>query len=164
MKNQLNRRKRLHRQLPLKPDANKTSQLMMISTFPPRECGIATYTQDLVRALNNKFKESFAIKICALENQKHNYGKNVSYILETKNPASYDKLIQDINTTYQIELIVLQHEFGLFRGNEKELLHFLSSINKTSIVVFHTVLPRPDCDMIFFCTLQLINNKNNSII
>lgn len=144
MKNKLNRRKRLHRQLPLKPDTNKTSQLMMISTFPPRECGIATYTQDLIRAINNKFKESFDIKICALENRKHDYGKNVSYILETQNPASYDKLIQDINTTYQIELIVLQHEFGLFRGNEKELLNFLGSINKTSIVVFHTVLPKPD--------------------
>ncbi|MDQ0594975.1 glycosyltransferase involved in cell wall biosynthesis [Chryseobacterium ginsenosidimutans] len=144
MKNKLNRRKRLLRQLPLKLVQKKVPQLLMISTFPPRECGIATYTQDLIQAINNKFAESFDIKICALENGKHDYDDNVSYILETKNPASYYGLIRDINASDRIELIVLQHEFGLFRGNEKELLILLQSVEKTSVVVFHTVLPKPD--------------------
>ncbi|REC79281.1 mannosyltransferase [Chryseobacterium elymi] len=144
MKNKLNRRKRLLRQLLLKPVPKKAPQLLMISTFPPRECGIATYTQDLIQAINNKFTESFDIKICALENGKHDYDENVNYILETQNPHSYYRLIQDINASDRIELVVLQHEFGLFRGNEKELLMLLQSVEKTSVVVFHTVLPKPD--------------------
>ncbi|MEI3789343.1 MULTISPECIES: glycosyltransferase [unclassified Chryseobacterium] len=144
MKNKLNRRKRLLRQLPSKLIPKKIPQLLMISTFPPRECGIATYTQDLIQAINNKFKESFDIKICALENGKHDYDENVNYILETQNPHSYYRLIRDINASDRIELIVLQHEFGLFRGNEKELLMLLESVEKTSVVVFHTVLPKPD--------------------
>lgn len=146
MKNKLNRRQRLFRRPPLtfvSPE-KKAPQLLMITTFPPRECGIATYTQDLIQAITNKFIESFDIKICALENGKHDYDENVDYILETQNPHSYYTLIRDINASDRIELIVLQHEFGLFRGNEKELLMLLQSVEKTSVVVFHTVLPKPD--------------------
>lgn len=144
MNNKLNRRKRLLKQLALKRVSEKTPQLLMLSTFPPRECGIATYTQDLIQAITHKFTESFDIKICALEYGKHDYDENVNYILETQNPHSYYRLIRDINTSDRIELIVLQHEFGLFRGNEKELLILLQSVEKTSVVVLHTVLPKPD--------------------
>ena len=34
-------------------------EILFISSYPPRECGIATYSQDLIKALNNKFNHSF---------------------------------------------------------------------------------------------------------
>jgi hypothetical protein len=34
-----------------------TPEILFISSYPPRECGIATYSQDLVKALNNKFEK-----------------------------------------------------------------------------------------------------------
>ena len=40
--------------------------ILIITSYPPRECGIATYSQDLIFALNNKFTKSFDITICAL--------------------------------------------------------------------------------------------------
>jgi hypothetical protein len=38
---------------------NKLPEILFITSYPPRECGIATYSQDLVKALNNKFDHSF---------------------------------------------------------------------------------------------------------
>ncbi len=44
--------------LPLKdPD-----EVLIVSSFPPRVCGIATYTQDLTRALQDKFSSSLSSK------------------------------------------------------------------------------------------------------
>ena len=42
-------------------------EILFITTFPSRECGIATYSQDLVFALKNQFSKSFSISICALK-------------------------------------------------------------------------------------------------
>jgi glycosyltransferase involved in cell wall biosynthesis len=124
----------------------KLPEVLFMTTFPPRECGIATYSQDLILALNNKFKKSFAIKIAALElqNEKHNYKEDVYAVLETDNPDSYVELAENINKNPAIEIVLIQHEFGLFRGNEADFMLFLKAIHKPKIVVCHTVLPRPD--------------------
>jgi hypothetical protein len=60
-------------------------EILLISSYPPRECGIATYSQDLIKALNNQFSNSFNIRICALasENEKHIYPEEVKHILDT---------------------------------------------------------------------------------
>lgn len=42
---------------------NKLPEILFITSYPPRECGITTYYQDLIKALDNKFKHSFKIKI-----------------------------------------------------------------------------------------------------
>jgi len=124
----------------------KLPEVLFITTFPPRECGIATYSQDLIFALKNKFKKSFAIKIVALEleNESHTYGEDIYAVLETDNENSYLELAENINENTRIEIVLIQHEFGLFRLNEDDFVLFLKSINKPIILVFHTVLPRPD--------------------
>lgn len=121
-------------------------QILFISSYPPRECGIATYSQDLIKALNNQFSESFEIRICALanENEQHQYPDEVNYILETDRSRSYRKLADDINSNADIQLVMIQHEFGLFRSNEEDFKHFLHKLIKPVMIVFHTVLPRPD--------------------
>src|SRR5690349_21584347 len=64
---------------------SRQPEILLISSYPPRECGIATYSQDLVRALNAKFSGSFAIRICAVESEseQHVYGSQVEYKLNT---------------------------------------------------------------------------------
>lgn len=124
----------------------KQSEILCITTFPPRECGIATYSQDLISALKNKFKKSLSLKMVALElqNEKHIYTEDLFDILETDNQNSYVALAEKINENKTIEIVMIQHEFGLFHGNEDDFILFLKAINKPIIVVFHTVLPRPD--------------------
>jgi glycosyltransferase involved in cell wall biosynthesis len=121
-------------------------EILFISSYPPRECGIATYTQDLIKALNKQFQDSFSIKICALASQteKHIYPKEVTHVLDTDRTKSYSELAHDINHNNAIQLVLIQHEFGLFRSNEADFRNFLSALIKPVMLVFHTVLPRPD--------------------
>jgi glycosyltransferase involved in cell wall biosynthesis len=125
---------------------NILPEIVFVTSYPPRECGIATYSQDLIFALNNKFQKSFDIKICALENQNDNYfyNENVDYVLETDNQNSYLELAESINHNQNISMVLIQHEFGLFKSNEADFVSFLESLNKPIIVAFHTVLPNPN--------------------
>lgn len=129
--------------LPVSASQTGIPQLVMITTFPPRECGIATYAQDLMKALNDKFVRSFYIKICALENEAHHYGNEVKYILETNKQESYARFTEQMNKS-NVNLIMVQHEFGLFREHEKDLLQMLSTLKQPVIIVFHTVIPKPE--------------------
>jgi glycosyltransferase involved in cell wall biosynthesis len=133
-------------------------EIVIFTTYPPRECGIATYTQDLIVALQNKFKKTFRIKICALElsTKKHIYSKEVAYVLQTDNPASYNEVALKIKQNPNIEIVVIQHEFGLFRNFESNLLACITQINKPLLVVFHTVLPKPN-----EAIKHLVKNINN---
>jgi hypothetical protein len=75
-------------------------EILCITSYPPRECGIATYSQDLIIALKNKFEKSFEISICALErkDEKHLYPEEVKYILETDTTESYTELANKIKS------------------------------------------------------------------
>ncbi len=122
------------------------SGILCITSYPPRECGIATYSEDLITALKNKFEKSFKINICALQhkNENHLYPKQVKYILETDDTASYAEIAKNINENETIQLILIQHEFGLFKNNETDFISFLQQLNKPIFIAFHTVLPKPN--------------------
>jgi glycosyltransferase involved in cell wall biosynthesis len=130
---------------------NNLEEILFITSYPPRECGIATYSHDLVVALNNKFNKSFSITICALESGDTNftYPLEVKYILKTSIAASYKKLATNINNDKHIRIVLIQHEFGFFKEQEFTFLQFLSELTKPVVIVFHTVLPHPDIQLKF---------------
>ncbi|NDP26670.1 MAG: glycosyltransferase [Flavobacterium sp.] len=138
--------KSLEEKLGGKTSKIKLPEILFITSFPPRECGIATYSQDLIAALNHKFTKSFALKIVALESkfEKHIYKDKLYSILETDNHQMYVELAEHINDNKSIEILLIQHEFGFFRGNERDFVAFLKLIRKPKVVVFHTVLPHPN--------------------
>ena len=122
-------------------------EILFITSYPPRECGIATYSQDLLKALDNKFRDSFSLKVCALESGKSNYAypDEVKYVLDTHQSSKYVELKDAINNDKQIKLVLIQHEFGLYeQKGEVNFLQFLYSISQPIALVFHTVLPKPD--------------------
>lgn len=119
--------------------------IVVISSYPPRQCGIATYSQDLVLALRKKFGHSFSLRICALETatEQHAYSGEVQYVINTDEPTSFRHMQQVINDTPAIQLVLLQHEFGLFAENDERLISFMYGLAKPVLIVFHTVLPEP---------------------
>jgi len=121
-------------------------EILFITSFPPRECGIATYSQDLISALNNKFGTSFNIKICALESGKasYEYIPEVISVLDTSNPESFIETSRHINLNDRIEMVVIQHEFGFYQRQKQAFLDFLRNLTKPVTIVFHTVLPHPN--------------------
>jgi len=129
-----------------KSGGKELPQILFVTSFPPRECGIATYSQDLIKALNDKFENSFKIKICALENdtEMHKYPKDVKYILNTQHSQAFNSLSNIINLDSRAKIIVLQHEFGFYADCKEQFVDFLKNIKKTKVTVFHTVLPNAD--------------------
>jgi len=122
------------------------AEILFITSYPPRECGIATYSQDLIRALNHKFSHSFSIKVCALESNgiTYTYPPEVKCILKTSKAADYQKLSAKINHDDGIEIVLIQHEFGFYAKQEQAFLKFLYDLTKPVVIVFHTVLPHPE--------------------
>jgi glycosyltransferase involved in cell wall biosynthesis len=121
-------------------------EILFITSFPPRECGIATYSQDLIISIEDKFKETFAIKVCPIEseNEKYSYSNQAKYILNIDHPKSFVRLAEIINEDPDIQMVMIQHEFGLFKDKMNDFIQFLNISVKPVSVVFHTVLPYPD--------------------
>jgi glycosyltransferase involved in cell wall biosynthesis len=129
---------------------DKLPEILFVTSYPPRECGIATYSQDLMKALDNKFGNSFSLKVCALEasHTNHTYPKEVKYVLNTSKSDEYIQLAQTINADTKIKFVLVQHEFGLFQeGGADAFLQFLYTLDKPIVTVFHTVLPQPNAEL-----------------
>jgi glycosyltransferase involved in cell wall biosynthesis len=138
-------------QVPLIDKTNDLPEILFITSYPPRECGIATYSQDLIKAINNKFSNSLSIKVCALESGDvdFQYPDEVKYTLKTSFADRYEKLALKINKDYRIRIVLIQHEFGFFNKQEQAFLQFLNRLAKPIVIVFHTVLPHPDENLKF---------------
>jgi len=118
-------------QNPLHNNSVDLAEILLITSYPPRECGIATYSQDLIKAINNKFSNSLSIKVCALETGDTNYiyPGEVKYILNTSIAVGFEKLASNINKDNCIKIVLIQHEFGFFKKQEKSFLNFLYNQN-----------------------------------
>lgn len=129
----------------IKPDLR--SKILFISTFPPVKCGIASFTQDLIHAIAPELKGNLSINVCALD--KNGVPAPYKYpVTMTMNAHKLDSCIETANTINQdktIDLVCIEHEFGLYGGeNGSFLLGFLTMLEKPFIIRFHTVLPSPD--------------------
>lgn len=123
------------------------SKILFISTYPPSKCGIASFTQDLVNALHPEIQNNFLINICALDKKDKEgaYKFMVSMVMDGHELDSCISTAALINKDPAIELVCIEHEFGLYGGEMGEyLLGFLSLLEKPFIIRFHTVLPFPD--------------------
>jgi glycosyltransferase involved in cell wall biosynthesis len=133
----------------LKQNTQQLPEILFVTSYPPRECGLATYSQDLINAITNKFESTFHCSICALETQeeKYVYVQKPKFVLYTDCKNSYSKTAFAINKNTNISIIVIQHEFGFFAKNENDFTLFYESIIKPIVFVFHTVLPNPNKDL-----------------
>jgi glycosyltransferase involved in cell wall biosynthesis len=126
----------------------KTSHILFLSSYPPRKCGIATFTQDLSNAFNKKFNPIIKTEICALNNCIYNYNNNVTYQINAIELENYVLLAKKINSRNDIKLINIQHEFGLFGGKDGDyLIPFLQALEKPVIVTFHSVISKPNSNL-----------------
>lgn len=118
--------------------------IIYLSTFPPRECGIATFTKDLVDACDELFIPREESKIVAMDynESSEEYPKSVIMKIRQEEKEDYIKIAKKINDLSQAKLICVQHEFGIYGGgNGSNLLYFLQEIKKPVVIVLHTVVP-----------------------
>lgn len=120
-----------------------------VSSFPPRECGIATFTKDLTEELDKLkiFRRSVVIAVNE-QGAFYNYGSQVRFEIEQRQPETYRNAAGYVNSS-GIALSNLQHEFGLFGGRwGEDVLRYLEELEKPNVVTFHTVLRNPKDDLL----------------
>ncbi len=120
-------------------------QTLVITSYPPRVCGIAMYTKDLLQALCRTYG-SMEFKVCALTHGPLEYAwpKEVDCTLDSMDQAAYQALAHRINGDLRIKRVWVQHEFGLYPGGDgRWLIDLLRAVRQPISITFHTVLPRP---------------------
>ena len=112
-----------------------------VSSYAPRECGIATFTEDLIKNIDALHVLKPASIIALNDPGSHyNYGNEVVIQIDADDKISYLQVAEQINNS-DIDLINVQHEFGLFGGDwGNYLLEFLKKLNKPCITTMHTTL------------------------
>ncbi|AZT90536.1 glycosyltransferase [Caldicellulosiruptor changbaiensis] len=115
---------------------------VFVSTYPPRECGIATFTQDLVNAIE-KYNDVRHCYVIALSKDKHLYDNRVLYDINQDKFSNYVKAANLINVS-DIDVVIIEHEYGIFGGEDGDyIVPFVKLIKKPIITTFHTVLKNP---------------------
>ena len=127
----------------------KPIRVSFVATYPPRRCGIGTYTYDLVHALAELYGESLSetdnLQVVALNkpHEVYNYGDEVRFDIREQHRTDYRESADLLNLS-QTEVVSIQHEFGIFGGNDGAyLLHLLTNLKKPIVTTLHTVLKVP---------------------
>ncbi len=127
----------------------KDPKICFMGNYPPKECGIATFTRDLVTSMNRRWNPKVRSRVIALNdaNAHYNYDNKVILEVQRDSPGGYKAMAKKVNDSPDHRLICIQHEFGIFGGNYGEdLLHFLDNVKKPVAITFHSVLPNPEPD------------------
>ena len=130
--------------------------IRIVSTYPPRRCGIGTFSRDLATALEHFTAEVGHIRVAAIDNGNGPYGIPVDLTIDQYTPQSWADTITHIITrateTADTTIIILQHEYGLdpdTDGNDGEGTNFVDMTKAfqkqglTTLVYLHTVLDEP---------------------
>jgi len=119
---------------------SRTRKLTFLSTYPPRACGLATFTEDLVNEIEKT--TLFRPNVIAVTNTEEYEDSRVAAKLSQNSRASYFQTARWANT--HTELLVIEHEYGIFGGECGEyILDLARNLTIPFIVTTHTVLTNP---------------------
>ena len=125
--------------------ADDALHLAFVSTYPPRACGIATFTQDLVRELE-KVPGIAAPSAVAMEREPLQYGLRVRSTIREQERADYVRAAERLNAS-SVDVVVIEHEYGIYGGADGEyILDFARALEKPLVTTLHTVLPEPSAN------------------
>lgn len=123
-------------------------KIAYIGTYPPRECGIGTFTQNLVRSMVGEHHDEsnehtgFVVALNDHE-QTYPYAEEVKLTIHQEQQADYLEAANFINHS-GADLCILEHEFGIFGGqNGVYILPLLHRLKIPLIVTLHTILKSP---------------------
>lgn len=130
----------------LRQTTSERLRAIFISSFVPRECGLATFTEDVIRAIAPHGVQS---KVCAMNRpgEDHTYDQRVVLSIQEDRPADYRAAARYINQA-GFDVLSVQHEFGIYGGVESDyLLHLLDGVTIPVVTTLHTLLRQPSPTM-----------------
>lgn len=119
-------------------------KIVFISSFPPRKCGIATFTSDLIESTTLSAKGDFEPLVVAMRSEDQKYDDPVKFEIRQDVKSDYICAADYINFSH-VDVICVQHEFGLFGGDAGAYLSLLLNRLKAPVITtLHTVLDDPN--------------------
>jgi polysaccharide biosynthesis protein PslF len=117
--------------------------IAFLSTYPPRECGLATFTQDLVTEIDRIGTiDTNVIAITNLEN--YEYDSKVIATVGQHEQDDYLKIARELNDS-DIDILAIEHEYGIFGGDRGDyILNLIKNIEIPVVTTLHTILSEPD--------------------
>ena len=121
---------------------SKEEYIAFLGTYTPRECGIATFTKDLIDSIDclGTFAPARVISVNEIETIYH-YDSRVKQQIRQDFEEDYVQAAKYINSS-RINAVNVQHEFGIYGGEwGKYILSFLQNVQKPVITTLHSVQP-----------------------
>lgn len=122
--------------------------IAIVGNYPPRQCGIATFTHDLRVALDQLGPDTRCLAIAVQDALgPYDYAPEAVMVeIDQEDPGVYVAAAERINRA-GIQAVSLQHEFGIFGGRAGEhVLELLRHLHVPVTTTLHTVLTHPDAD------------------
>ena len=138
-------------------------KVTFISSYLPRKCGIATFTSDLINNMKLAAGEKFEPQVFAMQSTDElKYHKPIK--LTIRKNVKYDYLYAaDYINSSAIDVVSVQHEFGLFGGDAgSHLSILLKRLNKPVITTLHTILENPSAE--YFDSLTDVCMASDKVI
>ncbi len=126
---------------------SQITRIAFIGNYLPRQCGIATFTTDLCEAIaaEDRGATCIAVPVNDIEGG-YAYPSRVRFEVAEKDIDSYHRAADFLNTN-NVDLVCLQHEYGIFGGKAgSHILALLRELRMPIVTTLHTILRDPDPD------------------
>jgi glycosyltransferase involved in cell wall biosynthesis len=118
--------------------------VVLIGNYSPRQCGIATFTTDLVEALSTEAPDINCWAVAMNDRPEgYAYPEKVRFEINQNKLTDYSIASEFLNIN-QIDIVCVQHEYGIFGGPAgSHLLKLLGELRMPIVTTLHTVLKDP---------------------
>ncbi len=123
------------------------NRIAFIGNYLPRQCGIATFTTALCEAIAAEYEDTSCIALPVNDLEAgYAYPPRVRFELTEKDIDSYRRAADFLNIN-NVDLVCLQHEYGIFGGRAgSHILALLRELRMPIVTTLHTILRDPDPD------------------